>query len=73
MGLSPYLILLELNYYYRGVKKLLLGLDLSKSPIPDKIPGKLLKVMASEITLCLSSVFTASLQQGTVPQSWNLQ
>ena len=47
----------------------LLGLDPSG---PDKIPGKLLKVMVSEISPCLSLVFAASLHQGTVPQDWKL-
>ena len=36
-----------------GVKKLL-GLDPSKSPGPDKIPGKLLKVMALSCDSCLT-------------------
>ena len=54
------LILTELKYSklitIAGVKNLL-GLDQSKSPGPDKIPGKLLKVMASGIVPCLSLVF----------------
>ena len=72
MGLSPYPDINEIEITIAGVKKLLLGLDPSKSPGPDKIPGKLLKVMASETAPCLSLVFAASLLQGTVPQDWKL-
>ena len=68
MGLSPYPDINRIEITIAGVKKLLLGLDPSKSPGSDKIPRKLLKVMASEIAPYLSLVFTASLHQGTVPQ-----
>ena len=51
-----------------GITKLLEELDLSKSPGPDKIPGKLLKLVASEISPCLLLIFSASLHQGIVPQ-----
>ena len=69
MGLSPHPDINELEIAIAGVKKLLLGLDPSKSPGPDKIPGKLLKVMASEIAPCLLIVLATSLHQGTVPQN----
>ena len=72
MGLSPYPDINETEITIAGAKKLLLGLGPSKSPGPDKIPGKLLKVMASEIAPCLSLVFAASLHLDTVPQDWKL-
>ena len=50
--------------------------NMGLSPYPDingsELPGKLLKVMASEIAPCLSLVFAASLHHGTVPQDWKL-
>ena len=69
----PILILLKLKLLLAtGIKKLLQDLDPSKSPGPDKIPGKLLKLMASEIAPCLSLIFSASIYQGAVPQDWKL-
>ena len=65
MGLSPYPNITEIEITIAGVKKLLLGLDPSKSPGPDKIPGKLLKVMVSEIAPCLSLVLAACLHRGS--------
>ena len=65
MGLSRYPDINETEITIARVKKLLLGIDPSKSPGPDKIPGKLLKVMASEIAPCISLVFAASLHQGS--------
>ena len=56
MCLSPYPDINGIEITIAGVKKLLLGLDPSKSPGSDKIPGKLLKVMASEIAPYFSLV-----------------
>ena len=72
MGPSPYPDISEIEIITAGVKKLLQNLDPSKSQGPDKIPSKLLKLMASEIAPCLSLVFVASLHQGVVPQDWKL-
>ena len=70
MGPSPDITDIEITT--AGVKKLLQDLDPSKSHGPDKIPSKLLKLMASEIAPSLSLVFSASLHQGVVPQDWKL-
>jgi len=37
---------------------------------PDEIPPQLLKELSSEIALCLSLVFRASLKQGILPSDW---
>ena len=71
-SLNPYHDINGIEITTATVIKLLLDLAPSKSPGPDKIPGKLLKVMASEIASCFSLVFAASLHQGTVSQDWKL-
>ena len=53
-----------------GVVKLLSELDPSKSPGPDHIPTRLLKLLAVEIASCLKLLFSASLHQGKVPLEW---
>ena len=70
MGPSIYPNIPQIDITITGITELLRGLDLSKASGPDKIPGKLLKVMASEISPCLLLIFSASLHQGTVPQDW---
>ena len=72
MGPSPYPDITEIEITTAGVKRLLQDLDPSKSHGPNKIPSKLLKLMASEIAPSLSLVFAASLHQGVVPQEWKL-
>ena len=59
MSPSPYPDITKIEITTAGVKKLLQDLDPSKSHGPDKIPSKLLKLMASEIAPSLSLVFTA--------------
>ena len=53
-----------------GVTKILQELDPSKSPGPDKIPSRLLKSIATEVSPCLTLLFSASLHQGRVPSDW---
>ena len=52
------------------VTKILQELDPSKSPGPDKIPSRLLKSIAMEVSPCLTLLFLASLHQGRVPSDW---
>ena len=68
MGPSIYPNIPQIEITTTGITELLRGLDPSKASGPDKIPGKLLKIMASEISPCLLLIFSASLHQGTVPQ-----
>ena len=42
----------------------------SKSPGPDHIPTRLLKLLAVEIAPCLKLLFSGSLHQGKVPLEW---
>ena len=53
-----------------GVLKLLLNINEHKATGPDKIPGKILKLCASELTEVLVLLFQASLDQGMVPNDW---
>ena len=46
-----------------GVTKILQELDPSKSPGPDKIPSRLLKSIAMEVSPCLTLLFSACLHQ----------
>ena len=70
MGPSPFPDFPQIEITSAGIIKLLKDLDPSKSTGPDRIPGKLLKFMASEISPCLVLIFSASLHQGMVPQDW---
>ena len=70
MGPSTYPNMSQIEITITGITKLLRELDPSKSPGPDKIPGKLLKLVASEISPCLLLIFSASIHQGIVPQDW---
>ena len=53
-----------------GVTKILQELDPLKSPGPDKIPSRLLKSIAMEVSPWLTLLFSASLHQGRVPSDW---
>nr|VZI06192.1 unnamed protein product [Spirometra erinaceieuropaei] len=48
------------------------ALDKSKSPGPDEIPPKLLKELASELSVPLSMLFQTSFDTGTLPTDWKL-
>lgn len=54
----------------KGIRKLLLRLNLHKASGPDELPTRLLKEMADEIIPAL--VFQASLQQGKTPTDWSI-
>ena len=45
-------------------------LDYSKAYGPDKIPGRLLKETANELSPPLTLIFQASLKQGQLPNNW---
>ena len=53
-----------------GVLKLLDNINPHKATGPDQIPGKLLKLLATEIAPILTTIFTASLSQGCTPNQW---
>ena len=53
-----------------GVTKLLKEINPYKATGPDCIPAKVLKEMAEELSPSLALIFSASLQQGKIPQDW---
>ena len=54
-------IFLLLNLIYlHGIATLLNDLDPTKSSVPDCIPTKLLKVLATEVSPCLQLLFSSS-------------
>ena len=55
-----------------GVTKLLQGLNPYKASGPDNLLSKFLKEAASEVAPALQLIFTASLQQGKVPDVWKI-
>ena len=50
-----------------GVRKLLHNINPHKATGPDNIPGQLLKEVALKVTPILSLIFSASLNQGRIP------
>ena len=70
MGSSPYTSLSDIDINIAGVTKLLKEINPYKATGPDCIPAKLLKEMAEELSPSLALIFTASLQQGKIPQDW---
>ncbi|BHF67049.1 Methyltransferase-like protein 9 [Sparganum proliferum] len=54
------------------VRRELEALNESKSPGPDEIPPKLLKELASELSVPLSMLFQTSFDTGTLPIDWKL-
>ena len=45
-------------------------IDVSKSSGPDKLPGRLLRSLAKEITPVVHFIFTQSLCTGELPTEW---
>ncbi|BHF80349.1 hypothetical protein SprV_0702347400 [Sparganum proliferum] len=54
------------------VRRELEALNESKSPGPDEFPPKLLKELASELSVPLSMLFQTSFDTGTLPIDWKL-
>ena len=67
MGDSPYQDISFVEFDLSGIATLLNDLNPTKSSGPDRIPTKLLKVLATEVSPCLQLLFSASLNQCTVP------
>ena len=70
MGMHQYLDAPSIDFATSGIAKLLSELDPSKSSGPDLIPPMLLKMLATELSICLKLLFSASLLQGNVPSDW---
>jgi len=67
---SPYQEIPSIDFNVAGIAKLLSELDPTKSSGPDRIPSKLLKTLATEVSPCLKLLFTASLRQSSLPSDW---
>jgi len=63
LGISPYPDISPVDINTSGIVSFLNDLDPSKSPGPDEIPPKLLKLLADEVSPCLQLLFSASLHQ----------
>ena len=53
-----------------GIQKLLSNINPNKAVGPDNVPGKFLKLFASEMADTYQVLFQASLDQGQVPPDW---
>ncbi len=69
-GTSPYPDLLHITITSNGVTNLLIQLNSYNSSGPDSIPSRLLKEIADQISPALTSLFQASINQGTLPADW---
>jgi len=67
---SPYPNIPPIEVSVSGITSLLYDLDPTKSSRSDKIPSKLMKLLAYEILPCLALLFSASLNQSIVPWDW---
>ena len=70
MGTHQYSDAPSIYFATSGIAKLLSELDPSISSGPYCIPLMLLKILATEISICLKLLFSASLFQGNVPSDW---
>ena len=70
MGTNLYPNIPTIEFNISGIVKFPSELDPSKSPGPDHIPTRLLKLLAVEIAPCLKLLFSASLHQRKVPLEW---
>ena len=66
LGLSLHPSMNNIHIHVPGIIKLLKNLI----PGPDGVPARLLKEVAEKITLIISILFQASLDQGSVPSTW---
>ena len=69
-GPSPYPVMDNITVSPAGVYKLLTCLKEHKATGPDRIPTRLLKTLAEELTPVFSLFFQASLDQCILPDDW---
>ena len=67
---TPYPTIQSIQIHQDGVIQLMQQLDYSKAYGPDKIPGRLLKETAVELSSPLTLIFQASLKQGQLTEDW---
>ena len=69
-GQSPFPDIPDLNISTAGVEKQLLSLNPTKACRHDKLPPRLLRTVAQELTPALTSLFNQSYTTGIVPMQW---
>ena len=69
-GPSPHPNINQITINSEGVWKLLTNLKPHKATGPDNIPTRLLKELAKPLAPIFTTLFQASLDQGTVPEDW---
>ena len=67
---APHECITDIKISEKGVFKLLRNINPHKATGPDKIPGRLLKELASAISPVLTYIFNTSLKQGRIPDQW---
>ena len=70
MGESKIPTMADIEISPNGVHKLLTHQNVNKAPGPDKLPTKILKLAATEISPALTKLFQISLNTGEVPRDW---
>jgi hypothetical protein len=66
----PYPSMPKIQVQRKGVEKLLQNINSNKAAGPDKLPDRVLKEMASEISTVLTHIFNQSLATGQLPKDW---
>ena len=67
---DPVEIMEDITISTETVLKKLLALNPNKSAGPDGIHGRVLKELANEVAVPLTTIFTRSLEEGVIPQDW---
>ena len=67
---SPFPDIATIFVDVNGVLNLLIELDISKAPRPDKISAHFLKLRSTEIAPILTLIFQASIHKSRVPPDW---
>ena len=64
------MLLTDVSIHEDIVVKKLKELDVSKAQGPDKVPSKVLKELASELSMPLTKLFNKTLEHGVLPDDW---
>ena len=60
----------DITFSADGIQNLLANLKVNKASVPDHIPPYILKECAYEISPILQTIYTQSLNTGTLPSNW---
>jgi len=70
LGTSTHPTMNDIKINSAGIAKLMRNLNPHKATGPDGVPARLLKEIANEIAPAISTLFQATLNQGTIPAVW---